>query len=178
MTAFRCRVSQARILSFALSIGVLAAGGALVAHDGDTEVAGTLVGVWESVAPLGVDCQTREPFGPLIRTVYTLHQGGTMSEQNTDPTEGPYRTSGVGIWKPTSDRTYTATYGHYGFDPVSRELNAIVKARTRIRLSRDGKSFTENGTFEVFDAAGNPLLDPSGAPIAGCFAATAHRLTF
>jgi len=178
MTAFRCRVSQARILSFALSIGVLAAGGALVAHDGDTEVAGTLVGVWESVAPLGLDCQTREPFGPLIRTVYTLHQGGTMSEQNTDPIEGPYRTSGVGIWKPTSDRTYTATYGHYGFDPVSRELNAIVKARTRIRLSRDGKSFTENGTFEVFDAAGNPLLDPSGAPIAGCFAATAHRLTF
>ena len=94
MTAFRCRVSQARILSFALlGIGVLAAGGALVAHDGDTEVAGTLVGVWESVAPLGLDCQTREPFGPLIRSVYTVHQGGTMSgTEISDPIEGPYRT--------------------------------------------------------------------------------------
>jgi len=177
MTAIRRRVSAARILLFALAIGVLAAGGALVAHDSEAE-AGTLVGVWESVAPLGLDCQTQEPYGPLIRSVYTVHQGGTMSEQNTDPIEGPYRTPGAGTWKPTSDRTYTAIYGHYGFDPLSRELNAIVKARTRIRLSRDGKSFTENGTFEVFDAAGNPLLDPSGAPITGCFTATAHRLTF
>ena len=85
----------------------------------------------------------------------------------------------VGIWKPTSDRTVDSHLWtlrlRSGQQAVQREF---VKARTRIRLGQDGESFTENGTFEVFDAAGNPLLDPSGAPIAGCFAATAHRLTF
>ena len=135
------------------------------------EQGNTLVGVWESVAPALVDCQTGEPFGPIIRALYTFNQGGTMSEENTDPIEGPYRTTGHGIWKRTSGRNYTAVYTHYGFDPDSRELVAIVKVRSNITLSRDSDSFSQNGTAEVTDPSGNVIF-------AGCFADTAHRLRF
>ncbi len=136
------------------------------------EQSNALVGVWESVAPATVDCKTGEPIpGPTIRALYTFNQGGTMSEENTDPIEGPYRTTGHGIWKRTSGRNYTAVYLHYGFDPVSKTLAAIVKARTNITLSRDSNSFTEKGTFDVLDPSGNVVFN-------GCFAARYHRLTF
>lgn len=168
-----------------LAVVAFGAGGLVMAQgreEARQEYGNALVGVWESVAQGGVDCQTREPFGPVIRSVYTIHQGGTMSEENTDPIEGPYRTSGFGIWKRTSGRNYTAGYGHYGFnpvgfDPASRQLAAIIKVRTNIRLSRDAKAFTENGTFEVFFP--DPVTSEPGEPVfSGCFAATAHRLTF
>ena len=187
MTLLRSTRRASGILRLTLVVGLLAAGGPVVAQDrdepGTVEQQGkALVGVWESVGPAGIDCQTREPFGPIIRAVYTLHAGGTMSEENTDPVEGPYRTSGFGIWKPTSGRNYAAVYQHYGFNPVNfepdgRRLAAIIKVRTNIRLSRDGESFTENGTFEVFFP--DPVSgEPGESVFSGCFAATAHRLTF
>ncbi len=142
------------------------------------EQGNTLVGVWESVAPIGVDCQTREPFGPTIRSLYNIAQGGTMSEENTDEiNDGPYRTTGHGIWKRTLGRNYTAAYMHYSFLP-DKTFIVIVKVRTNITLSHDSDSFTENGTFEVLDRDGNPIPDEDGNPIRGCFSATASRLNF
>ena len=66
-----------------------------------------------------IDCQTRQPLpdAPIIRSVYTIHHGGTMSEENTDPIEGPYRSSGFGSWRRVSGRNYAAAYGHYGSSP-------------------------------------------------------------
>lgn len=187
MTRIRCTRNTSQILLMTLAVVAISTGGSVVSQGRDEREAqdehgNTLVGVWESVAQGGVDCQTREPFGPIIRSAYTIHQGGTMSEENTDPIEGPYRTSGFGIWKRTAGRNYAAVYGHYGFNPVafdpdSRQLAAIVKARTQIKLSQDGQSFTENGTFEVFFP--DPVTSAPGEPVySGCFAATAHRLTF
>lgn len=142
------------------------------------EQGNALVGVWESVAPLGVDCQTGKPFGPNIRAIYNIAQGGTMTEENTDEiNDGPYRTTGHGIWKRISGRHYTAAYMHYSFLP-DRTFVVIVKVRTNIKLSRDASSFTENGTVEVLDRDGNPLLDDHGNPIQGCFSATSTRLNF
>jgi hypothetical protein len=138
----------------------------------------TLVGVWESVAPIGVDCQTREPFGPPIRSLYNIAQGGTMTEQNTDEiNEGPYRTTGHGIWKRVSGRDYAAAYMHYAFLP-DRTFVVIVKVKTSLTLSPDFDSFTENGTYEILDRDGKPYLDESGNPVTGCFSATATRFTF
>ena len=132
-----------------------------------------LVGVWESLSPATIDCQTGVPSGPLIRALYTFNQGSTMSEENTDPIEGPYRTTGHGIWKRTSGRNYTAVYTHYSFDP-DRTFTFTIKVRANITLqsfSSNSNSFTQNGTFEV--------IDPSGKVVfAGCFADTAHRLRF
>jgi hypothetical protein len=158
-------------MMFMLTIGSSMAFGQRQSTDG---LGNALVGVWESVAPAGVDCQTGEPIGSTIRALYTFNQGGTMSEENTDPIEGPYRTTGHGIWKRTSGRDYTAVYTHYSFDPDTRALAYIIKVRTNITLQSfdpDSNSFTEKGTFEVTDPSGKVVF-------AGCFADTAHRLRF
>ena len=165
MTAFRRRVSQARILSFAL-LGALAAGGALVAHDSETE-AGTLVGVWESVAPLGLDCQTQEPYGPLIQSAIRFING-TMSEQNTDPIKGPYRTPAPGygnrrrtartqpsrtLWLRSAQQRAQRDRQSSNTDPA-QSRRQVVHGERHVRSVRRRRQ---------------PLLDPSGAPIAGCF---------
>jgi hypothetical protein len=160
----------------------LAMGRPMIAR-ADNEQIDALVGVWESVAAGQVDCQTRQPLPdvPIIRSVYTIHHGGTMSEENTDPIEGPYRSSGFGTWRRVSGRNYAAAYGHYGFVDQNlmptKQLGAVVRARTSIRLSPDARTFTENGTFEVF--LPDPLTSELGDPVfGGCFTATAHRLIF
>ena len=130
-----------------------------------------LVGVWEEVAPAEVDCQTREPFGPTIRALLTLNQGGTMNVEDTFPLSGPYRSTGGGIWKRTGGRNYTYGNVHYEFDP-DKTFTLIIKQRSSLKLSGDGNSFTENGTFEGIDPASGAVL------FGGCFAATAHRLRF
>ena len=129
-----------------------------------------LVGVWEEVAPAEVDCQTREPLGPTIRALLTFNQGGTMYVEDTFPLSGPYRSTGGGIWTRTSGRRYAYGNLHYEFDPDKTFLFAI-KQRSTLTLSRDGKSFTENGAFEGIDPSGNVLF-------AGCFAARATRVPF
>jgi hypothetical protein len=133
------------------------------------EEGNALAGVWEEVSvPAFVDCQTGVP-GPIINVSYTFNQGGTMYEEDTLSLDR-YRTTGGGIWKRTSGRKYTYVNLHYAFDPNGNFLFTI-RQRSNLTLSRDGNSFTENGTFEGVDPSGNVLFG-------GCFAATAHRLRF
>jgi len=129
-----------------------------------------LVGVWEEVAPAEVDCQTRQPLGPTIRALLTFNQGGTMYVEDTFPLSGPYRTTGGGVWTRTSARHYTYGNLHYEFDP-DRTFLLTIKQRSDLTLSRDGNSFTENGTFQGIDPTGNVLFS-------GCFAARATRPEF
>lgn len=130
-----------------------------------------LVGVWQVSASATVDCQTGVPDGsPPVRILYSFNQGGTMSEEEAQPFDGPYRASALGIWKRTSGRNYTAVFTNFAFNP-DKTLAVVIKQRTNIRLSRDGNSFTERGTAEV--------RDPEGILVfSGCFADTAHRFTF
>lgn len=128
-----------------------------------------LVGVWEEVAPATIDCVTRQPNGPVINVLYTFNQGGTMHQEDTLP-EDRNRTTGGGIWKRTSGRNYTYANLHYSFAPDGTFLFTI-KQRSYLTLSRDGNSFTEDGTFEAVDRSGNVLFS-------GCFNGTAHRLRF
>jgi len=133
----------------------------------------TLVGVWEEVdVPAETDCVTGLPLPgtPIIRALYSFNQGGTMYVEDTAPFDGPYRSTGAGIWKRTSGRNYTYVNVHYAFDP-DKTFTFTIKQRASLTLSRDGNSFTENGTFEVIAPNGNVVH-------AGCYAATAHRLTF
>jgi hypothetical protein len=81
-------------------------------------------------------------------------QGGTMSEDAANPFDGPYRTSGHGIWKHTSGRNYTYVFKFYSFDP-DRTFTGSVKIRVNIKLSDDFKSLTGNDTIEVFDPSAN-----------------------
>jgi hypothetical protein len=109
--------------------------------------------------------------GPTIRALLTFNQGGTMYVEDTFPFSGPYRTTGGGIWIRTSARHYTYGNVHYEFDP-DKTFTLIIKQRSDVTLSRDGKSFTENGTFQGIDPnSGNVLFG-------GCFAASATRPRF
>lgn len=180
MTSIRKRRSCGRFV-LALALVPITGGGPAIAQADDR--VNVLVGVWESVSPGQVDCQTGQPLPdvPIIRAVYTIHQGGTMSEENTDPVEGPYRSSGFGIWKHVAGRSYAATYQHYGFVDQdlmpTKQLGAVVKVRTSITLSRDAKTFAERGTFAVF--VPDPVTSELGEPVfGGCFASTARRMTF
>jgi hypothetical protein len=131
-----------------------------------------LVGVWQVSASATVDCQTGvpDPNSPQVRILYSFNQGGTMSEEEAQPFDGPYRASALGIWKRTSGRNYTAVFTNFVFNP-DKTLALVVKQRTNIRLSRDGNSFSERGTFELRDPEDNLVFS-------GCFADTAHRFTF
>ena len=140
---------------------------------GSEEQGNDLVGVWEEVdVPAETDCATGLPLPgtPIIRALLTFNQGGTMYVEDTAPFDGPYRSTGAGIWKRTSGRNYVYVNSHYSFDPDKNFLFTI-KQRSNVRLSRDGNSFTENGTFEAVAPNGAVLFN-------GCFAATAHRMTF
>jgi hypothetical protein len=185
MTRIESTRSARRQVLLTLAVGVVVSAAPAGAHDDLLAglVVDPLVGVWESVSPGQIDCQTGEPLpdAPIIRAVYTIQHGGTMSEENTDPIEGPYRSSGSGIWKRTSGRQYVAAYQHYGFVDQNlmpgKQLGAMVKARTSIRLRADARAFAERGTFDVFFP--DPVTGALGDPVfSGCFAATAHRVTF
>lgn len=131
-----------------------------------------LVGVWQVSSTATVDCQTGlpDPNSPPVRVLYSFNQGGTMSEEEANPFDGPYRASALGIWKRTTGRNYTAVFTNFAFNP-DRTLALIIKQRTNISLSQDGNSFTERGTFELSDPDDNLVFS-------GCFADTAHRFTF
>ncbi len=93
-----------------------------------------------------------------------------MYVEDNAPFDGPYRSTGAGIWKRTSGRNYTYLNLHYAFNP-DKTFTFTIKQRSNLTLSRDGNSFSENGTFEVIEPNGNVVY-------AGCFTATATRLRF
>jgi len=125
----------------------------------------TLVGVWETMAPALNDCETGlpAPDSPIIRVLQKFNKDGTMAEENTDPIEGPYRTTAHGIWERTHGRQYRAFYMHYGFAPDKTHV-ATVKIRSIITLSRDSMTFNEKGTVEVLDPQNNDAV-----LFTGCF---------
>jgi hypothetical protein len=129
-----------------------------------------LVGVWEAVGvPPENDCQTGAPIGPLINVAYTFNQSGTMYAEDTLSVDRN-RTTGSGIWKRISGRNYTYIFFHYAFDPNGKFL-FTVKGKSNLRLSKDGNTLVEQGTFALTEPNGNVVY-------AGCFNGTSHRLTF
>jgi hypothetical protein len=125
----------------------------------------TLVGVWETAAPALNDCETGlpAPDSPIIRVLQKFNRDGTMAEENTDPIEGPYRTTAHGIWERTHGRQYRAFYMHYGFAPDKTHI-ATMKIRSIITLSRDANTFNEKGEVEVIDPQNNDAV-----LFTGCF---------
>ena len=129
-----------------------------------------LIGAWEYVGPVTVDCETRLPNGPEVRASVLFNQGGTMFVEDTLPVEGPYRTTGPGVWKRETSGEFSYGHMHYSFAPDNTFLYTI-KQRSRLRLNRDGTSYTEHGTFKG--------IAPDGTEIfSGCFEGTVNRVVF
>lgn len=134
--------------------------------------ADALEGVWESVVT-ATDCQTGlpDPTVPPFKALLTFMQGGTMSEDNNDPIDGPYRNSSHGIWQRTSGQNYTAVFLHQSFAP-DRTFTFTIKVRANITLNPfHSNLLTANSTFEVIDPNGTVVFE-------GCGKETATRLTF
>jgi len=132
-----------------------------------------LVGVWEALnVPAENDCATGAPLPgtPIIRVLNTFNQGGTGWLEDNAPFDGPYRSTGATIWKRISGRNYSYLNLHYTFNP-DKTFVFTISQRSNLTLSKDGNSFTENGTFDV--------IIPDGTVIySGCFNAESHRITF
>jgi hypothetical protein len=93
-----------------------------------------------------------------------------MFVEDTFPLEGPYRTTGPGIWKHETSGEFSYAHMHYSFAPDNTFLYTI-KQRSRLRLNRGGDSYTEQGTFEG--------IAPDGTVIfGGCFEGTTNRVVF
>ena len=156
------------LVSAVLAIGLM--GVSLFGQITDEGKPPLLIGAWEYVGPVTVDCDTREPNGPEVRASYLFNQGGTMFVEDTLPIEGPYRTTGPGIWKRETTGEFSYAHMHYSFAPDNTFLGT-VKVRSILRLGRDGNSFTEQGTFNV--------LAPDGTVVfSGCFQGTTNRVVF
>ena len=160
------------IVALTVSSTTLFGKAALSANSSANNEGSDLVGVWEVETPALNDCQTGEPIPPIVRVMYMFNQGGTITLEDTLTFEGPYRTTGAGVWKRISGRNYTYVNQHYSFDKDSNEQTGIVKVRSNVTLSQDLNSFTEIGTVEVTDPNGNPVFN-------GCFTSpSVHRLGF
>lgn len=159
-----------RNFAVAVIIGMFISGTSVFAQTDDDVKPPVLIGAWEYVGPLTVDCDTREPNGPEARVSLLFNQGGTMFVEDTFPLEGPYRTTGPGIWKRETNGEFSYGHMHYSFAPDNTYLG-MVKLRSRLVLERTGNSFTESGTFDVYDPAGTVVYS-------GCFGGTANRVVF
>jgi hypothetical protein len=122
--------------------------------------------------PAENDCATGEPLPgtPVIRVLNTFNQGGTGWLEDNAPFDGPYRSTGATIWKHTTGRNFSYYNLHYTFDP-DKTFVFTIKQRSNLTLSKNGNSFTENGTFDV--------VIPDGTVVySGCFNAESRRITF
>lgn len=128
-----------------------------------------ITGVWEFVGNSLNDCQTGEPLPPDVRVTTMFNQGGTLTQEDTLDLDGPFRSTGAGVWKRVSGRNYTYGYQHYSFDHSSGALTIIVNVRSNLTLSRDGNSFDERGTVQVTDPSGIVFFN-------GCYIGTSKRL--
>ena len=77
----------------------------------------TIEGVWRTaVTPR--NCQTGLPVAPVIRGLFTFHNGGTMSEYGIGPGQTPaLRSPGHGVWqRENGSRAYSFKFIMYRYD--------------------------------------------------------------
>ncbi|HEY0461374.1 MAG TPA: hypothetical protein VGC97_19725 [Pyrinomonadaceae bacterium] len=122
-----------------------------------------LEGVWQTVVTFR-DCQTGAPQGS-IQTLRTIAAGGTMSETNPS-----FPTTGHGIWKRTSGRSYSVALAFYAYE-TNGDFAGRADIREYIKLGRNSDSYTSDSTFRFLDPNGN-VVD------SGCSTETATRFTF
>ncbi|MEP6944678.1 MAG: hypothetical protein ABJA02_02090 [Acidobacteriota bacterium] len=131
----------------------------------------SLTGLWQVAASNTIDCTTGQPDGQLpVPVNYLFNQGGTMTEEEANSFDGPYRASAQGMWKQVTGRKFVAAFTNFAFNP-DRTLAVTLKYRTNITIARDGSSFTERGTAEI--------SLPDGTVVGTvCYADTATRFMF
>ena len=105
----------------------------------------TLQGTW--IAQLADASGTVQLF-----EIGTFHPDGSYSGANVNPSHTEHK----GVWVRTGDRTFLLTVMFFTFDE-RRVFNAIVKARVRIMLAEDLKSYESEAERVVMDTGGRTL---------------------
>ena len=132
-----------------------------VSAQNDQNAPVSLMGVWQTVVTPRI-CATGNPVGPTFPGILMFAQDGTMTGTSTAVT------SAYGRWVRESGK------GEYSFSALSLkyDVNGTFVGTRRISqnvsIGETGDSFTTSGTFQDYDAAGNPT-------ISGCSTATGTR---
>ena len=85
----------------------------------------------------------------------TFEAGGGLVVSSSAPNPGT-RSLAHGYWKPRHDRSYTATFVWFRFDPTGATIGTQRVQRT-MRLSRDGERFSATDVIEVVAPSGDIL---------------------
>lgn len=157
-------------------------GSSLMADSGDSR--STLTGTWSVQVTLR-DCTTGAPMGPVVNSLVTFHEGGTLSETagGTGFAVGQ-RSPGHGIWSQKDRNTYRQKFialvnfdtpanlpGLPGFDPtkpVSPGFFAGWQTVSHTAELVDGTHLTSEGTNAFYKTDGTVYRT-------GCSTAVAER---
>lgn len=115
----------------------------------------TIEGVWRTgVGPR--DCQT-DAVGPLvIRGLFTIQEGGTMSEYGIGPGSSPaLRSPGHGTWKRTRGwQEYSIAFLYYRYD-ASGAFAGMQRVQATLQLAANGQEFTGKSVVGQYDVNDN-----------------------
>ena len=111
----------------------------------------TIVGVWRTVITPR-NCETGDALGSFPG-LFTLNEGGTMSEYGIGPGSSPaLRSPGHGVWQREQGwQEYSLAFTYYRYNAVGVFLGA-QKVTASLELGASGDDFTTRSAIEVFDA--------------------------
>jgi len=148
-------------LAFSTALMATACRDASSPATGEPSQNGSLVGAWRS--------QIRFKSGAFVDVkdlefMYVFNAGGTMTESSNYDAAPPVPPA-YGIWRNVALRQFEARYAFYmtkapgAFDEIAKGGGWSPSGRgvltEKITLSEDGKSYTSNIVYAVFDQAGN-----------------------
>ncbi len=115
----------------------------------------SIEGVWRTaVTPR--NCQTGLPVAPSLQGLFTMNEGGTMSEYGIATGQSPaLRSPGHGVWEQRRGRSnYSFKFIHYRYD-ASGVFVGSQKVTGALELGASGDSFTTSSAIEFLDAGDN-----------------------
>ncbi len=151
------------------SLLTAAAAGLVLAHLPAPAGAGELAGLWNVRVTL-TDCATGDPLpfpGATFDALGLFERDGTMHDTNAN---SPLtRSSSFGTWRRLSDRTFKFAFKLFRFDATGGIPIGSQIVRHRVVLSKNGKSYSSEGTAELYDVNGTRQAPD------GCSTSTATR---
>jgi hypothetical protein len=143
----------------------LGSGSSAMAQSEDARSRNGLEGTWRAQVTVR-DCQS----GAVLRAfpaLFAFAKGGTV----TNTTGGQFPalfTPGLGVWRHTEGRTYTAVHEAFVFSPAGVWIQTHRFTRS-IELDRDADEFTDSISLEIFDTSGTLIGTGCGTSVATRF---------
>ena len=159
-------VASGRALALVLA-GILVLGSGLTARAQSANAGSNngLEGAWRLQVTV-LDCQT----GAVQRTfpaLFAFAKGGTLTETTAGQPPALF-TPGFGVWRHTTDHSYSAVSEAFVFSPAGAWIQTHRLTRS-IELDRGADEFTDTIKLEIFDTSGNLIVTGCGTSLASRF---------